>query len=92
MAQASRGWRINPARVQKVLPSVKTAGTKRIAERYAKALFEVASQAGSLETVEKDLGNLGQALDMTPEFRTFLDNPLLAPAARAQACSPCSTS
>lgn len=64
---------------------MKTAGTKRIAERYVKALFDVASQNGSLDAVEKDLANLGQVVAISPEFRDFLDNPLLPAEARAQA-------
>ena len=64
---------------------MKTAGTKRIAERYVKALFDVAQSASSTETVEKDMATIGQTLDISPELRSFLENPLLAPEARAGA-------
>ncbi len=64
---------------------MKTSGSKRIAERYVKALFEVATATSSVEKVESDLSALGAALDSSPEFRDFLENPLLSNAQRAQA-------
>lgn len=64
---------------------MKTSGSKRIAERYVKALFEVATKASALDKVEQDLASLGKALDESPEFRAFLENPLLTLTQRAQA-------
>ena len=62
---------------------MKTTGSKRIAERYVKALFEVAQSAKSLDKVEADLASLGVALTQSPEFCDFLVNPLLTPEQRA---------
>jgi F-type H+-transporting ATPase subunit delta len=64
---------------------VKTSGSKRIAERYVKALFEVAKAASAVEAVEKDFTSLADALKTSAEFRHFLVNPLLSPANRAEA-------
>lgn len=63
---------------------MKISGSKRIAERYVKALFEVARQSAAVDPVERDLQSLGQALEASPEFRDFLVNPLLSHAARAE--------
>lgn len=64
---------------------MKTTGSKRLAERYVKALFDVASQANAVAKVEKDLAALGAALEGSAEFQGFLTNPLLTPEARGKA-------
>lgn len=52
-------------------------GSKRIAERYVKALFDIASKDNVLAQVEADLKSLGSALAESAELRDFLANPLL---------------
>jgi F-type H+-transporting ATPase subunit delta len=64
---------------------VKTTGSRRIAERYVKALFDVAKSAGALDTVEKDMRALDQALSESADFRHFLTNPLLSREAQMAA-------
>ncbi|MBI1366151.1 MAG: F0F1 ATP synthase subunit delta [Alphaproteobacteria bacterium] len=49
-----------------------------IAERYAGALFDLAEEAGSLETVERDLATLGAALDASGELRAVFQSPIYA--------------
>jgi len=66
---------------------VKTSGSKRIAERYVKALFEGATAAASLASVEKDLESMGKALQQSPEFQHFLINPLLTNDQRSASLS-----
>lgn len=56
---------------------MKTSGAKRIAERYVKALFDVAEAASALADVEKDMASLGAALAESAEFAQFLTNPLM---------------
>lgn len=56
---------------------MKTSGSKRIAERYVRALFEVAESASVLAPVEKDMTALGKLLSENAEFRQFLINPLV---------------
>lgn len=64
---------------------MKSAGSTRIAQRYVKALFDVASQTSAVEAVEKDLAALGAIIEESADFRAFLENPLLPTEARAQA-------
>ena len=63
---------------------MKTSGSKRIAERYVKALFEVVVAEKVTDQVEKDLLALSAACKDSKEFREFLTNPLLSHEARAQ--------
>lgn len=63
---------------------MKTAGTRRIAERYVKALFDVASGEDALAAVEKDMLTLTHALAESEDFRQFLTNPLLTREAQAE--------
>src|SRR5271170_8257329 len=62
---------------------MKTAGAKRIAERYVKALFDVAKSAAGLDAVEKDMAALGDSLKESEDFQHFLTNPLLSRQAQA---------
>lgn len=64
---------------------MKSAGSARIAKRYVKAIFDVASQSSAVEAVESDFASLGKALAESAEFRDFLENPLLPAQARAAA-------
>ena len=43
--------------------------------RYASALFELASEAGSVTAVEGDLETLAEALRESPELRALIRNP-----------------
>ena len=61
------------------------SGSKRIAERYVKALFDVVQADSAIDQVETDLGALGSLLEQSKEFRHFLTNPLLSHEMRAQA-------
>lgn len=63
---------------------MKNSGSKRIAARYVKALFEVAAEQSALELVEKDMVTLEKALENTPSFQHFLENPLLSRENQAQ--------
>jgi F-type H+-transporting ATPase subunit delta len=46
-----------------------------LAGRYASALFDLASEAGTVTAVENDLGALEQALRESPELRALIRNP-----------------
>ena len=56
---------------------MKNTGSKRIAERYVKALFDVASKANALAAVEQDMAALAGALAASAELQDFTQNPLL---------------
>jgi F-type H+-transporting ATPase subunit delta len=43
--------------------------------RYASALFELASEAGTVSAVESDLETLAEALRESPELRALIKNP-----------------
>ena len=64
---------------------MKTSGLRRIAERYVRALFEVAGTAHALDAVEKDMVALADALEQNEDFQQFLTNPLLSRPAQTQA-------
>jgi F-type H+-transporting ATPase subunit delta len=51
---------------------------------YARALFEAAQEAGRLDAVGEDLAAIARALDDVPELRSFLRNPQIEPAGKAQ--------
>ena len=63
---------------------MKNSGSKKIAERYVTALFEVAVAANSLPAVEKDLLAIENSLESNADFRAFLHNPLLNREAKAK--------
>jgi F-type H+-transporting ATPase subunit delta len=53
-----------------------SAGIKAsLAGRYASALFELASEAGTVTAVETDLANLDETLRESPELRALIRNP-----------------
>lgn len=64
---------------------MKKSDEKRVAERYVKALFAVASEASSVEAVAGDLRNLGGLIEQSQDFRHFLVNPLLSAYTKAEA-------
>ena len=47
------------------------------ADRYAKALFELAHEQNSLEAVQESMTGLRNLILNVPEFRMFISNPLL---------------
>jgi F-type H+-transporting ATPase subunit delta len=51
---------------------------------YARALFEAAQEQGLLEQVASDLAALAGALHDVPELRSFLRNPEVEPAGKAE--------
>lgn len=63
---------------------MKTAGSKKIAERYVNAGFDVASKNGALAAFEKDLTVLADLIRENTDFRAFLSNPLLSRAAQSE--------
>ena len=53
-----------------------SAGIKAsLAGRYASALFDLASEAGTVSAVEGDLETLAEALHESPELRALIRNP-----------------
>jgi F-type H+-transporting ATPase subunit delta len=55
-----------------------------VAQRmYAKALFEAAQEKGRVEQVGADLASLAAAVEELPELRSFLRNPEVEPAGKA---------
>jgi F-type H+-transporting ATPase subunit delta len=56
-----------------------------LAGRYASALFELASEGGSVTAVENDLETLKVALGESPELRRATSSPQLSRAAQGQA-------
>ncbi|MFQ5563653.1 MAG: F0F1 ATP synthase subunit delta [Parvularculaceae bacterium] len=56
--------------------SAKTVIRSSVAERYAAALFDLASEADKTEAVEADLKTLQAAIDAAPEFAKFLRSPV----------------
>lgn len=57
----------------------------KISVRYAKALFEVASEKNVLDEVSKDMEVLYEAARGVNEFHDFLDNPVLPPIEKKKA-------
>ena len=56
-----------------------------VAQRlYARALFEAAQEAGRLDAVAGDLAAIARALDEVPELGSFLRNPQIEPAGKAE--------
>ncbi len=66
---------------------MKNASSKRIAERYVKALFDVANSAGALAAVEADLVSLGSASAQSATLVSFVQNPLYTREQKATAMS-----
>ena len=59
-----------------------------VAQRmYARALFEAAREEGRLDRVASDLGAIADAIEEVPELRSFLRNPEVEPAGKAEALS-----
>ncbi|MFU7529164.1 F0F1 ATP synthase subunit delta [Qipengyuania sp. ASV99] len=56
-----------------------------LAGRYASALFELASEAGTVTSVESDLDTLGKALSESADLRGAATNPQSSRSEQAQA-------
>ena len=56
-----------------------------LAGRYAKALFDLAADAGAVGAIEQDLDGLGALLADSADFRAFVDSPLVDTAHRCRA-------
>ena len=56
-----------------------------LAGRYASALFDLASEAGTVTAVETDLDTLGQAIGESGDLRTLIGNPEVSRKAAAGA-------
>ena len=50
---------------------------ERIAKPYAKSLFELADEAGSLDRVHEDLADIVKTIEASGELQDFLDNPVI---------------
>lgn len=55
-----------------------------VAKRYSPALLEVAREQGVLEGVAADVQALAALTDSSPEFASFLSNPLLPPGKQTE--------
>ena len=56
-----------------------------VAQRmYARALFEAAQEADRVDAVARDLAAIAGAMDDVPELRSFLRNPQIDPAGKAE--------
>ncbi len=65
-----------------------SAGIKAsLAGRYASALFDLASEGGSVTAVESDLEKLGAAIGQSDDLRAATTNPQLSRDEQAQAVS-----
>ncbi len=53
-----------------------SAGT--IAERYARAVFELAAEAGQLEQLAEQMSNLAASYQASPELKRVLENPVVS--------------
>ena len=47
----------------------------KVSKRYARALFQLAQEKGSQEQIYRDLKVLGQAIEQSTDFDSFLQNP-----------------
>lgn len=52
----------------------------KIANRYAKALFDFASERGQVDTVHKDLQTVRDTLCKNRELQVVLDSPVIVPS------------
>ena len=56
-----------------------------LAGRYASALFDLASEAGTVSAVESDLETLAQAMTESPDLRALTTNPEIGRSAQGAA-------
>ncbi|MEO1039194.1 MAG: F0F1 ATP synthase subunit delta [Pseudomonadota bacterium] len=62
-----------------------SAITSEAGERYARALFELADEAGSLDAVEKEVAALGSAFAESADLRRAMSSPLFKAEQKAAA-------
>ena len=62
-----------------------TGGVKEIADRYAKALFDLADEGKQLDAVADDLRAIGALLDESEDMRRVMRSPVVARADGARA-------
>lgn len=62
--------------------SASSADSRRIAARYAQALFDLASEKKQLDAVKKDLDAVAQAYADSHDFRRLLESPALSREAK----------
>lgn len=55
----------------------KKSSKSAIARRYARALFEFATEKNSIEKIESDINEIDALISSSPEFLTILKNPVL---------------
>ncbi len=53
-----------------------------VARRYAKALLELGVETGALKSVVDEVSSAAEAYEASPELRSALANPLVAPEAK----------
>ncbi|MEP7218987.1 MAG: F0F1 ATP synthase subunit delta, partial [Bacteroidota bacterium] len=53
------------------------ATSSRVAHRYAKAIFDIARQESSSDTVIEDMRTLRGAIDGSSDLRAFLASPVI---------------
>lgn len=56
-----------------------------VGRRYAKALFELSKEGKSLDQVSKNLDDLSDALDASPELQNLVNSPVISRAQKASA-------
>ncbi|MCS7084937.1 MAG: ATP synthase F1 subunit delta [Bacteroidia bacterium] len=57
---------------------------ERIAQRYARSLFDLAQEKNAVEAVKNDFDLLENVYNRTPEFRFFLRGPEVQPRVKAR--------
>ena len=55
--------------------SSKKSFSTETSERYSRALYEVAKEAGELEKIEADIKNFQSLHDNSLELKNFIENP-----------------
>ena len=55
-----------------------------VREVYSEVLFELAEQAGCVDSVTEDLAHVREALKIEPQFATILTSPGIKPGEKAQ--------
>lgn len=64
---------------------MKTSGIRQIAERYVRALFEIAREPALRDQVEQDLDALQNAIEKSDDLQRVLHSPLLTRSQQAKA-------
>jgi F-type H+-transporting ATPase subunit delta len=56
----------------------RSSSVSGVAERYASALFDLARDESSIETIESELANVSAMLDQSPDFRRLVQSPVFS--------------